>query len=98
MKKRILYTLLSALSLVLFTACGSSESNDTDRLDVEIKDIRLSKSMNQICTDKTSFTLTPSLGDEPIINITQNVKSKITLIEVESNSVGYVTISNCTKG
>ena len=98
MKKRIYFTLLAAVSLLFFTACGSSGDSDGTIKDATIEDIRLSSSMSQVCTDETSFTVTPAPNDEPIINIIQNVKTKNTLIEVESSSIGYVIISNCTRG
>ena len=97
MKNTIYPTFLTTLFVVVLSGCGSSSDDTTQSSDTQtIADITLSPSVTLTCTNATSFTLTPGPVD-PTVTITQNVETKDTLIEVDIDSMGYVTVSNCTK-
>ncbi len=86
------------LVAILFTACGSSDSEiDKEEEKVIVEDsniIKLVESNSIICTDETTFTITPT--DDPYVTITKNVINNEITIKIDANSNGSLAISNCS--
>ncbi len=94
------------LVAILFTACGSSDSEidkEEEKVIVEEEEkiivedsniIKLVKSNSIICTDETTFTITPT--DDPYVTITKNVINNEITIKIDANSNGSLAISNCS--
>ena len=94
MKNKFFITALLALFVTLFTACGS-DSGNTSPIIVD-NSIVLSQNESVICSDDTDFTVTPS-PEEPDVTFIQDAKSGDTTIYVDTNSLGSVTVTGCTK-
>ena len=89
--KNIFFRLLF-LGFILSVILGCGNSMDSSST---LTDIVLYSGERQICTNATSFAITPT--DNPAVTFSTDTSTKDTTISVEQNSSGYITISNCTK-
>lgn len=80
-----------------FSACGGGggDSTTTTPVVVGIEDISLSAGGSVICTNETSFTVTPT-SDPDVIFLT-DAQSGDTTIRLDSVSAGSLLVQNCTQ-
>ena len=96
MKSKI-YKVIFLVLLSFFTACGSGESAATQD-QVKPRNLTLNPNESIVCTSATSFTVIPSLSpNEPDVTFIQDVQSGDTTISVDIDSLGYISITECSK-
>jgi len=90
------------IGTLLLSGCGSESADEKKIVEDESekvivdnnKTLRASESIK--CSQTKSFTLTPS-EEEPNITIVKDVTSNEIIISVDSDSAGYIIVSNCIK-
>ena len=92
MKQKIILTLTVLTFIAFLTGCGSSSSPTTKP--VTIADVTLTANQSTVCTNATSFTVTPT--GNPTVTFSTDASSGDTTITIDSNSTGSVVIVNCT--
>ena len=94
MKTKILITMMMFTFASVFVACSGGGGEDSTPVAVVLEDITLGAGGSSICTNATSFTVTPT--DDPDVVFTTDAESGDTTISVEAGSAGFVLIQNCT--
>ena len=94
MKTLLINSILSVTLLITLGACSKSETTDTTPSTVT--DVVLTSGETLSCSDATSFSITPSEGNEPEITVTKNTSTGVTTIVYDSAS-GSATVIGCTK-
>ncbi len=95
MQKKILRIIVLPALMLLFTSCVDLEiEEDVEPTDIQTRTINPNQSIT--CSDKTSFSVEPS-DQVPDITITNDVVNGDVTISVDSNSQGYIVVSNCVE-
>ena len=91
MKTLLINSILSVTLMITLGACSKSETTA-----VGITDVVLTSGETLSCSDATSFSITPSEGNEPEITVTKNTTTGVTTIVYDS-TIGSATVIGCTK-
>jgi len=91
MLKPILFIQFLIIETILLSGCGSSSDDSSSKIETNTT-LRASESLN--CVETKDLRLTPS-EEKPDITLVKDVTSDEITISVDSNSVGYVIVSNC---
>jgi hypothetical protein len=95
MQKNILRIIVLPALMLLFTSCVDLErEEDVETIDIQSRTITRNQSIT--CSDKTSFSVEPS-DQAPDITIINDVANGDVTISVDSNSQGYIVVSNCVR-
>ncbi len=93
MKNLLINAILSVTLMITLGACSSSETTNTTPTTT---DVVLTSGDSLSCSDATSFSITPSEGNEPEITVTKNATTGVTTISYDSSS-GSATVVGCSK-
>ena len=94
MKNKIFTTIMMLTLAFVFAACGGGGGGDSTPAAVVLDDITLTAGGSSVCTDATTFTVTPT--DDPDVVFSTNAETGDTNVSVEASSAGSVLIENCT--
>jgi len=97
MKNKIFITFIVVVTS-FFIGCGGGSSDNTlesgSEGDGSLSNIVLEKGQSQVCTKESSFSVVPT--DNPMVKFSKDTSNGDVNISVNPNSVGFVTITNCT--